>query len=174
MNAQPSPLCGLCRQPRRWIEKRQAFALYCNGSNCGATERPCKSCGELFAVGDEGTKSRECASCARREPGTEAFEPPKWSGRIVKRAREHVATSLPAPCGKCGDVVDGSEPWVVGHVASRSMHPELTLDPDNWQVEHRSCSDKSGAFAVREIAYRDGFTDGWASATRHLATEVSR
>lgn len=68
-----------------------------------------------------------------------------WSGRVVGQAREIVTTWLPLPCGQgCGRIVDGTEPWVVGHKVPRWQRPDLALDPANWHPECRKCSDASG------------------------------
>ncbi|MFT4189849.1 MAG: HNH endonuclease [Aeromicrobium sp.] len=75
-----------------------------------------------------------------------------WSGRVVEQARAIVATWLPRPCAKCGEVMDGGTPWVVGHKRSRATHPHLTMAVSNWQVECRPCSDKGGQAVVREKA----------------------
>lgn len=79
-----------------------------------------------------------------------------WSGRTVTRARTIVATWLPMQCGRCPRIVDGSEPWVVGHAISRALRPDLALDPSNWRPEHRSCSDASAQAAVIEKARAEG------------------
>lgn len=80
-----------------------------------------------------------------------------WGGRKVATARTIVAAQLPAPCGQgCGRIVDGSEPWVVGHKLSRATHPELTDSPSNWRPEHRACSDASGQSVVIERARAEG------------------
>ena len=63
-------------------------------------------------------------------------------------ARAWMATRLPAPCGQCGQTVTPGQRWVVGHKIARTVRPELTWDPANWQPEHRECSDRSGAAAV--------------------------
>lgn len=54
------------------------------------------------------------------------------------------------PCGKCGVIVDGATPWVVGHKKSRISYPHLIHDVGNWQPEHRACSDASGRAAALE------------------------
>lgn len=82
-----------------------------------------------------------------------------WSGRVVGQARGIVATWLPMTCGRCPRIVDGSEPWVVGHVISRTLRPDLTMDPANWRPEHRACSDASGQAAVIEKARAQGARD---------------
>lgn len=79
-----------------------------------------------------------------------------WSGRKVAVARSIVAGWLPLPCPRCPRIVDGTEPWVVGHKVSRVLRPDLTDDPDNWQAEHRTCSDASGQAAVIEKARMEG------------------
>lgn len=80
-------------------------------------------------------------------------------------------------CPRCGHLVQPDPPstparysgWVVGHIKSRSTHPELTWDPSNWQLEHRACSDASGTMAVIEKAKLEalraaGITDSDALA----------
>lgn len=79
-----------------------------------------------------------------------------WAGRKVAVARSIVAGWLPAQCGRCPRIVDGTEPWVVGHKLSRVMRPDLIDDPTNWQPEHRTCSDASAQSAVIEKARADG------------------
>lgn len=79
-----------------------------------------------------------------------------WSGRKVGIARGIVATWLPMQCGRCPRIVDGTEPWVVGHKLSRATHPHLTDDPGNWQPEHRTCSDASAQSVVIEKARAEG------------------
>lgn len=80
----------------------------------------------------------------------------QWAGRKVTAARTVVAGWLPMQCGRCPRIVDGTEPWVVGHKLSRALHPELTWEPSNWQPEHRACSDKSAQAAVIEKARAEG------------------
>lgn len=79
-----------------------------------------------------------------------------WSGRKVQQARAVVAARLPMQCGRCDRIVDGSEPWVVGHIVGRGIRPDLMWDPANWQPEHRTCSDASGQAAVIEKARAEG------------------
>lgn len=80
-------------------------------------------------------------------------------------------------CPRCGHLVQPDPPntparysgWVVGHIKSRSTHPELTWDPSNWRLEHRACSDASGTLAVIEKAKLEalraaGITDSDALA----------
>jgi hypothetical protein len=82
-----------------------------------------------------------------------------WSGDVVRRARAVMAPRLPAPCGRCGETVERTDAWVVGHVKSRLAYPELTLVPSNWRIEHRACSDASSGEAIAEKALRDaGFS----------------
>ncbi|MDI6908643.1 HNH endonuclease [Nocardioides sp.] len=79
-----------------------------------------------------------------------------WSGRRVQQARALVAAWLPMTCGRCPRIVDGTEPWVVGHKISRALRPDLMWDPRNWQPEHRACSDGTGQAAVIEKARAEG------------------
>lgn len=79
-----------------------------------------------------------------------------WSGANVRKARAAMAPRLPAPCGRCGKTVQPDEAWVVGHIKDRATHPELTLDPSNWQIEHRACSDRTGQAAVIAKARAEG------------------
>jgi hypothetical protein len=78
-----------------------------------------------------------------------------WGGRAAQKARAHMATLLPAPCGQCGVMIDPTDPWVVGHIKDRATHPELTWDPTNWRHEHRSCSDRTGQSVVIAKARAD-------------------
>jgi hypothetical protein len=80
----------------------------------------------------------------------------KWGGRRVTQARAYIAAQLPAPCGKCGRPVRPGDPFVVGHVKSRALYPELMWNQDNWRAEHKACSDKSGQAAVIEKARAEG------------------
>lgn len=75
---------------------------------------------------------------------------PVWSGSVVRKARAWMVTRLPAACGRCGQPVQPAPAtgWVVGHIKDRATHPELTMDPLNWQPEHRACSDAGGQAAV--------------------------
>ena len=63
-----------------------------------------------------------------------------------------ITTKWPTTCGQCGKRVDKSSSWVVGHIKSRALHPELTWDQSNWRIEHRKCSDRSGQKTVIEKA----------------------
>src|SRR5689334_8763987 len=89
---------------------------------------------------------------------------PAWSGRRVQQARAFMARYLPAECAAddhadaCPGVIDGTDPtaWVVGHVLSRIEHPELTWRPNNWRIEARVCSDKSGPGTALAKARADG------------------
>lgn len=91
----------------------------------------------------------------------------KWSGRVVDQARAIVVQWMvegeskgePLACGKCGEPVVSSEPWVVGHIKSRNAHPELTMVMSNWWPEHRRCSDASGQAAVIEKARADALRE---------------
>jgi len=100
----------------------------------------------------------------RRGGMTELLNPTgAWSGAQVRNARTIMSRTLPAPCGRCGKTVEPDAPgtppgksgWVVGHIKSRLAYPELTGSPDNWRVEHRTCSDGSAAEAIIEKALRD-------------------
>lgn len=79
-----------------------------------------------------------------------------WAGRKVTEARTIVATWLPMTCGRCPRVVDGSEPWVIGHKIARWERPDLMWAPDNWQPEHKACSDKTGQAEVIRKAHAAG------------------
>jgi hypothetical protein len=65
--------------------------------------------------------------------------PRPWSGRAVTNARHYMAQLLPLPCGRCGHRVTPEHQWVIGHRIPRSVRPDLTWDPTNWQPEHRRC-----------------------------------
>lgn len=73
----------------------------------------------------------------------------KWDGDGVRKARAHMSQFLGKQvCPHCGRVVDESRPWVVGHIISRGVRPDLMWDPTNWRLEHRSCSDATGQAGV--------------------------
>jgi len=78
----------------------------------------------------------------------------QWTGRAVANVRAYMATKLPATCGRCLKPVTADQPWVVGHIKSRTAYPELTWDPANWQHEHKRCSDQSARQATLERAAR--------------------
>ena len=67
-----------------------------------------------------------------------------WSGDNVRRARAAMRPRLPLPCWWCKRPVLPGSNWVVEHVVPRSLRPDLALDPSNWWVSHRRCSDASG------------------------------
>ena len=69
----------------------------------------------------------------------------KWHGTYVRKARAYIAATLPAPCWRCGRVLDVDDAWVVGHIIEADLRPDLELDPANWAAECRPCSDRSGA-----------------------------
>jgi hypothetical protein len=98
-----------------------------------------------------------------------------WSGRVVEGARAIVSTWLPAPCGRCGVVIQPTDRWVVGHIKSRHAYPELTLDVTNWQPEHKTCSDRSSGEAIVERVRRELGADfpGETAGTRAPALPVS-
>jgi len=84
----------------------------------------------------------------------------QWTGRAVARIRAHLATTLPAPCGRCLKPVTPDQAWIIGHIKSRAAYPELTWEPSNWQIEHKRCSDRSAKEAIAERAARfPGSTD---------------
>ena len=41
----------------------------------------------------------------------------KWHGTYVRRARAYIAATLPAPCWRCGRVLDVDDAWVVTRYA---------------------------------------------------------
>lgn len=93
----------------------------------------------------------------------------RWSGRKVAEARSYVAqiTTWPTKCGKCKKPVQQSDAWVVGHIKSRGAYPELTWVPSNWQVEHKTCSDKSGQAGVIEKAKAEVLKGQFSPETGH-------
>lgn len=84
----------------------------------------------------------------------------EWGGDRVMKLRARWERQLPQPCGQCARPVDGSEPWVIGHVLSRAAYPELTWVEDNHRVEHKACSNRSGHDAKVEKAARAGGLSG--------------
>lgn len=86
----------------------------------------------------------------------------KWSGGAVTSARAWLAARTDwstVCCGHCGKRVQPGTPWVLGHIKARATHPELTWDPDNWRVEHKKCSNKSGQAAVIAKAKADALKE---------------
>lgn len=94
----------------------------------------------------------------------------KWGGRRLTLARAEVALWLPTPCGQCGRTVYPDPPgarrtgWVIGHIKSRALHPELTWLRSNWQVEHRACSESSASRTYGEAKWVKGYRAGYAAA----------
>lgn len=86
---------------------------------------------------------------------------PRWAGRKVAEARAVLAarTDWPTRCGRCGNPVAETDPWVVGHIKSRGAHPDLVWVPSNWAVECRPCSDASGQAGVIEKAKADAIRE---------------
>jgi hypothetical protein len=71
-----------------------------------------------------------------------------WAGRAVTAARARVGATLPRPCGHCGQPVQPSDAWVIGHKIPRTIRPDLTWEPSNWRPEHRRCSNASAPRVV--------------------------
>jgi hypothetical protein len=93
-----------------------------------------------------------------------------WSGRAVAEARAQLEarTVWPTVCGRCGKKVDRypASGWTLGHIAERGAYPELTWEPSNWRVEHRSCSNASGQQGVIAKARRDALRGVVSSGAR--------
>lgn len=71
-----------------------------------------------------------------------------------------MATRLPALCARgCGRTMTKTDDWVIGHKKSRHAYPQLTWDVNNWQIECRECSNKSGNEAIIEKAKLDALTE---------------
>lgn len=73
---------------------------------------------------------------------------PKWTGRLVARARALLAEQVRAGtacCRKCGGAVTPGQLWDVDHIVPRDVAPHLTDDPTNWAVAHRYCNRRAGA-----------------------------
>ena len=68
-----------------------------------------------------------------------------WSGHRVRKARQRLAATLPAPCWRCGRIVTDESQMVAGHLIERDVAPWLMDDPANQAVECKPCSDRSGA-----------------------------
>jgi 5-methylcytosine-specific restriction endonuclease McrA len=56
-----------------------------------------------------------------------------------------MATQLPCPCWRCGQVIHPDDNWVVGHIVDRAIDPSRTWDPSNHRPEHWACNAKAGA-----------------------------
>ena len=68
-----------------------------------------------------------------------------WHGTYVHKARAYLASTLPAVCWRCGQIITPDMAWDVGHIVGRDIDPSLTHDPDNWAPEHSYCSRSAGA-----------------------------
>ena len=84
-----------------------------------------------------------------------------WTGRAVTQARDYMRTNTtwPATCGQCNKPVQLTDNWVVGHILARATHPEHTWNPDNWRIEHRKCSDRTGQATVIAKAKADALRE---------------
>ncbi len=71
----------------------------------------------------------------------------KWHGGYVKKARRIIAATLPAPCWRCGRMLDVDGPWTVGHLVDAAVAPHLELEPSNWAPECARCNYRAGAIA---------------------------
>jgi 5-methylcytosine-specific restriction endonuclease McrA len=58
---------------------------------------------------------------------------PEW-----KRTRRLFARFLPAPCGRCGQVINPGDDWHLGHRVARSQGG--TNDLSNLRPEHARCN----------------------------------
>lgn len=106
-----------------------------------------------------------------------------WSGHNVVRARAFMATKRPGACGKCGGTVEITDEFVVGHIKERGVWPELALEPSNWQLEHKACSQRTGtagiiakakAEAYREMGATPPFSpEGGSRGGAHLPVSLS-
>ena len=70
-----------------------------------------------------------------------------WHGSIVKKARAVVLATLPAPCWRCGRIIQPGDPFTVGHLVDAAVAPHLERDPSNWAAEHPRCNFSAGARA---------------------------
>ena len=70
-----------------------------------------------------------------------------WQGAAVRQARKRIAALLPAPCWRCGRILDIDDDWTVGHIIDRAVAPHLAEDPDNQAPECARCNYRAGAAA---------------------------
>lgn len=84
--------------------------------------RPCLDCGRLC----QPNRGR-CPDCYLDRYGGLSH------AQAHARARAHLATTLPAPCGRCGVEVETTDQWDADQRA------------DGWQVAHSSCNRSAGA-----------------------------
>jgi 5-methylcytosine-specific restriction endonuclease McrA len=70
-----------------------------------------------------------------------------WNGSRVRTARKRIAAQLPAPCWRCGRILDTDDPWTVGHIIDRAIAPHLADDPNNQAPECQYCNSSAGATA---------------------------
>ena len=70
-----------------------------------------------------------------------------WSGHRSRKARRYIASLLPAPCWRCGRMLDLEDDWTVGHLVDRAVAPHLADDPGNQAPECARCNFRAGAAA---------------------------
>ena len=63
-----------------------------------------------------------------------------WGGRRVVQMRAEWATQLPLPCLRCGELIQPTDEWHIGHRYPRAIYPELAWVSSNQWPEHASCN----------------------------------
>ncbi len=76
---------------------------------------------------------------------------PTWGGRRSQAIRAWWAGQLPLPCSRCGQPVQASHDWHVGHRIAKSVAPELQWDRDNTWPEHAACNLSAGSRIVMRV-----------------------
>lgn len=67
-----------------------------------------------------------------------------WSGPRVTALRAQWARLLPLPCWRCGQVINRTDPWDVGHIVDLALGGD-PWDPNNQAPEHTGCNRAAGA-----------------------------
>jgi hypothetical protein len=61
--------------------------------------------------------------------------------KMRARHKPMLIAALPAPCPRCGGIMERGMPLDYGHI---SRNPALHLEPANHRLEHRRCNRRDG------------------------------
>jgi hypothetical protein len=65
---------------------------------------------------------------------------PDWQ-RVRKQVKPRLLAQLPAPCPRCGGVMQRGMRLDLGHI---SLNPAAVYDPSNLRLEHMTCNRRDG------------------------------
>lgn len=77
--------------------------------------------------------------------------------RLRAAIRQTIATTLPAPCPRCGLPVQPGDRWDVDHLDPVVTNPEAVLDLTRMAAAHAGCNRAAGARRTRP----GGYTAPW-------------